>query len=337
MALAKLPKCLGLKLESKCYFPHYFNTPEKEQYEGPLPPPEAYGVQHMMPSEQKAFLEWYEENKTKTFNLQRELAAYCQQDVNILAQACTKYHHEITTLTKKKKKGSKGESECFAIDPLQYPTLAGVCLAMYQFKFLKKNKIAIPQADNYHNQCKRYSSASIQWLSYTAYKEKTRVQHALNGGEFCIDSLYVDGYMVANGRDICLEFLGCFFHGCVLCYHSEDWNPLLGKIYGALFNATQKRATVLKSKGFEFRSVWELEWQEMVRNDSNVKQYLATADFPEPLEPRDALFGGRTNAIRLYYKPKPGEQIHYYDFTSLYSYVNKTKEYPLGHPKIREF
>ena len=36
----------------------------------------------------------------------------------------------------------------------------------------------------------------------------------------------------------------------------------------------------------------------------------------------------------LYYKPKRGEQICYYDFTSLYPYVNKTKEYPLGHPKI---
>uniref|UniRef100_A0ABM5FYK9 DNA-directed DNA polymerase n=1 Tax=Pogona vitticeps TaxID=103695 RepID=A0ABM5FYK9_9SAUR len=127
---------------------------------------------------------------------------------------------------------------------------------------------------------------------------------------------------------------GMFFHGCVLCYHSEDWNPLLGKTYGALYNATQERLAVLKSRGFEVRSIWEHERQEMVRNDNAVKHYLATADFPEPLEPRDALFGGRTNAICLYYKPKTGEQIHYYDFTSLYPYVNKTKEYPLGHPKI---
>uniref|UniRef100_A0ABM5FV71 DNA-directed DNA polymerase n=1 Tax=Pogona vitticeps TaxID=103695 RepID=A0ABM5FV71_9SAUR len=334
MGLSKLPKCLGLRQESKGYFPHYFNTPENEQYEGPLPPPEAYGVQHMMPSEQKAFLKWHEENKTKTFNLQRELAAYCQQDVNILVQACTKYRHEIMTLTKKRVKGYDGEYDWFAIDPLQYPTLAGVCLSMYKFKFLKKNKIAIPHPDNYHRQCKRYSSASIQWLSYIAHKEKTRVQHALNGGEICIDSLYVDGYMVLNGRGICLEFLGCFFHGCALCYHSEDWNPLLGKTYGALFNATQERTAVLRSKGFEVRSIWEHEWKEMVRSDSAVKNYLASADFPEPLVPREALFGGRTNAIRLYYRAKPEEQILYYDFTSLYPYVNKTKEYPLGHPKI---
>ncbi|XP_078240207.1 uncharacterized protein LOC144586236 [Pogona vitticeps] len=106
---AKSQAVQGLRQESKGYFPHYFNTPENEQYEGPLPPPEAYGVQHMMPSEQKAFLKWHEENKTKTFNLQRELAAYCQQDVNILVQACTKYRHEIMTLTKKRVKGKPPE------------------------------------------------------------------------------------------------------------------------------------------------------------------------------------------------------------------------------------
>ena len=292
MALSKLPKCLGFDQESKGYFPHYFNTPENSGYEGPMPPPEDYGVQHMMPSEQKAFLQWYAENQTKIFNLQHELALYCQQDVNILVQACTMYRHEIMTLTKRKKKHD-GEYELFAIDPLQYPTLASVCLAMYRFNFLEKNTIAIPQPDNYHNQCKRYSSSSIQWLSYIAHKEKTWVQHALNGGEFLIDKYYVDGYMVVNGQGVCLEFLGCFFHGCVLCYQPEEWNPLVGKTYGSLYNATQERAAVLKSKGFEVRSIWEHEWRAML------KEFLASANFPEPLEPRDALFGGHTNAVCL--------------------------------------
>lgn len=49
---------------------------------------------------------------------------------------------------------------------------------------------------------------------------------------------------------------------------------------------------------------------------------------------RDALYRGRTNTICLYYKPQPTEQIHYYDFTSLYPFVNKTKQYPVGHPII---
>ena len=38
----------------------------------------------------------------------------------------------------------------------------------------------------------------------------------------------------------------------------------------------------------------------------------------------------------MYYKRKKGEKIYYYDFTSLYPFVNYTTTYPLGHP-TRQF
>ena len=49
-----------------------------------------------------------------------------------------------------------------------------------------------------------------------------------------------------------------------------------------------------------------------------------------PLEPRDAFYGGRTNASKLYFE---GEAI-YVDYTSLYPDHNKNEQYPLGHPII---
>ena len=52
----------------------------------------------------------------------------------------------------------------------------------------------------------------------------------------------------------------------------------------------------------------------------------------EPLNPRDALFGGRTNAIKLYHKVADDQRIYYSDFTSLYPFVQKTGKYPIGHP-----
>ena len=54
----------------------------------------------------------------------------------------------------------------------------------------------------------------------------------------------------------------------------------------------------------------------------------------EPLNPRDAFFGGRTNAVSLYVEPRPDLKMTYYDFTSLYPWVNKYGTYPLGHPEI---
>ncbi|XP_067322306.1 uncharacterized protein [Anolis sagrei] len=85
--------------EVKGYFPHYFNTAENWNYVGPLPLPKYYGVEYMMPAEKTAFTKWYEENRSKTFDMQKELAYYCQKDVEILVKACTKYRHEIVQLT----------------------------------------------------------------------------------------------------------------------------------------------------------------------------------------------------------------------------------------------
>ena len=47
-------------------------------------------------------------------------------------------------------------------------------------------------------------------------------------------------------------------------------------------------------------------------------------------------FGGRTNAVRLHHvaNEDQGEQIKYVDVTSLYPWVNKTQQYPTGHPII---
>ena len=63
---------------------------------------------------------------------------------------------------------------------------------------------------------------------------------------------------------------------------------------------------------------------------------MSQLEIGEPLNPRDAFFGGRTNTATLYHKADEsiGEQIKYVDFTSLYPWVNKYGEYPVGHPEI---
>jgi len=53
-----------------------------------------------------------------------------------------------------------------------------------------------------------------------------------------------------------------------------------------------------------------------------------------PLEPRDAFFGGRTEAFTLFSKADRERKIKYYDGTSLYPFINKMGKVPLGHPEI---
>ena len=50
---------------------------------------------------------------------------------------------------------------------------------------------------------------------------------------------------------------------------------------------------------------------------------------------KNAFYGGRTNNIQFYQKVDGEEfRIRYLDFTSLYPFVLKTKQYPLEHPEV---
>ncbi|MCP4458015.1 MAG: hypothetical protein GY816_08330, partial [Cytophagales bacterium] len=57
-------------------------------------------------------------------------------------------------------------------------------------------------------------------------------------------------------------------------------------------------------------------------------------EIPSPIDPREAFFGGRTNATKLYHRCKPGEEIGYVDYTSLYPWVCKYGKFPVGHPQV---
>ena len=102
----------------------------------------------------------------------------------------------------------------------------------------------------------------------------------------------------------------------------------------AVYEATQRRQQRLQALGFQVIVMWECQWQKRKDNDPELYLLVDGFDLKAPLNPRDAFFGGRTNAICLYAPPRLDRQIGYYDYTSLYPWVNKTKTYPLGHPTI---
>lgn len=101
---------------------------------------------------------------------------------------------------------------------------------------------------------------------------------------------------------------------------------------GVLFDATEKRTATLKQKGYKVIEIFEHEWR-LLRNGV-CKDFVKSLQHAAPLAPRDAFFGGRTNATCLYYKPKEGEIIKHLDIISLYPFVNASQRYPVGHPEI---
>ena len=97
---------------------------------------------------------------------------------------------------------------------------------------------------------------------------------------------------------------------------------------------TMKKVRALEDAGYRVITKWDHEFQSELKNDPELKAFVKTLELEERLDPRDAFFGGRTNATKLYRKVQEKEQIKYVDFTSLYPTVNKYDRYPVGHPEI---
>ena len=152
----------------------------------------------------------------------------------------------------------------------------------------------------------------------------------LLGGEAKIGNLKPDGLC---GNDVYL-FSGCVVHGHITHMSAATVGPFSEKTFGKLYKDTMSQIDYYKKKGYNVIHIWECEFDKMVKTDEKMRTHLESVDFEDPLECRDALFGGRTNAIKLSHKAENGEKIKYVDVCSLYPYVNKYGTYPVGSHEV---
>ena len=81
--------------------------------------------------------------------------------------------------------------------------------------------------------------------------------------------------------------------------------------------------------------MWECQWDKICKA-KNLPTTRADIDYLKCLIPRDAYFGGRVNAAKLYYKCTGFEKIHYINITSMYPHVMSAPQYqyPIHTPTI---
>ena len=183
-----------------------------------------------------------------------------------------------------------------------------------------------------------YSAMAILWLKWLSRENNTVLQHALSDlGEFKIPgtSYYVDGY----DQQLCTvyEFHGCLFHGCLKCFPHERStlkHPYTEQTLNELYRATEVKKKRLQELGYNYVEMWECEFKTCLRENVELTAFAKECDITTRLDPRDAFFGGRTNALTLYHEVDVSEKIHYVDYTSLYPYICKYARYPSGHPEI---
>ena len=198
MALAKFPKTFGQDELCKGYFPHMFNKDENQNYVGPIPCQNDYGVNFMKPGERDAFIAWHDEQVANNYryDFREEIIKYCRSDVDILRKCCLLYREMFRKETD--------------IDPFNKAlTIASYCQEVYRTNFLEKDTIAV---FNNHRQWRiKQSNVAVTWLSYISEKEDLYIQHVRNGGEKRVGHYSLDGY--CEETNTAYEFQGCFWHG----------------------------------------------------------------------------------------------------------------------------
>ena len=198
MSLAKFPKTFGQDELCKGYFPHRFNKEENQNYIGPIPCQNDYGVNFMKPGEREAFIAWHDEQVANNYryDFREEIIKYCRSDVDIMRKCCLLYREMFRKETD--------------IDPFNKSlTIASYCQEVYRTNFLKKDTIAVFNNDR---QLKiKQSNVAVKWLSYISEKEDLCIQHVRNGGEKRFGDYSLDGY--CEETHTAYEFQGCFWHG----------------------------------------------------------------------------------------------------------------------------
>ena len=105
---------------------------------------------------------------------------------------------------------------------------------------------------------------------------------------------------------------------------------MLNERFFILRSQTIRLTTLFRQAGYTVIEKWECDYKEESEITENYLKHIRLGEFFVHLDlnPRDALFGGRTSPAVLYYECRNGEKIMYNDVTSLYPFVQKNFRFP---------
>lgn len=293
---------------------------ENAGYKGPLPGPEFYGADQMKEPARVKFLVWHESARHLPFDFDAELRGYCMMDVEILQLGVARFRQLMIPHS--------------VFEPFEHcVTIASLCNRIYRAHFMQPRTLAlIPEKGYYRG---NQSRIALSWLELMSRERGVAIAHAGNEGEVMIEGALVDGFTAPS---TVWQFHGCLFHGCPDCWTLRDESSPCSKLtFRELYNRTMARTQRLRTAGYEVVEEWECAFAEEMKGRKEELTLLREfSSRTSPIGPREALFGGRTSPFKMHHRARTeeGEKILYYDFTSLYPYVQKTSRFPEGHPQV---
>jgi hypothetical protein len=327
ISLEKFSDTFQIRDFKKLYFPYLFNIPANQSYVGKVPDKKYFNYELLDESRKIEFDIWYEKRKENIYNFKYEFETYCRNDVCLLALGCIAFRKIIINVTKLSE-NDKG------IDPfLCSTTMPSLSHYIFRRNFMKSKSIGIIPPNGYNPE-QIASIKAINWLKFIALKNNCFIQHAKNIGEYRVGKYRIDGICIASKT--VYEFHGCFFHGCQKCYNSNTWNNIKQSTMGYIYQKHLNRLEFIKKclPDFNIVEMWECVWNLELKKNEELIKFIKILDIREPLNPRQALYGGRNNAFKLYHKCQMDEKIFNYDVNSLYPFIQFSKSFPIGHPTI---
>jgi G:T-mismatch repair DNA endonuclease (very short patch repair protein) len=326
--LASFSKTYDIVELKKGFFPHLFNILQNFNYIGHYPDIKYYQPDLMSNEKRTEFFNWYEQVKNDLFDFNFELTEYCWSDVRLLTEGCLKFRR-LNMLSTKRNELDEG------IDPFVSSfTIASYCNLIFRRNFMQKNSIGIIPEHGY-NPKQNVSKKADKWLKYLEKTLSIRIKTNYNGSEEKCGEYFLDG--INHENKIIFEFHGCFWHGCLHCYSDSTFNPIKQQTMKQINFKHNNRIKFIKSRysSYKLIEIWEHDYDKLSKTQE-FEFFLKNNNLNNnnELEIRNCLYGGRTNAIKLYHECNENEKISYIDVTSLYPFVQKYCRYPKGHPQI---
>ena len=104
-----------------------------------------------------------------------------------------------------------------------------------------------------------------------------------------------------------------------------------------------ERENILKAAGYKVINMWGCEWEQLKKEKMTraERKLLEEKAAMEHIDIRNAMFGGRTEAFKSYFKCNENQQVFHYDVVSEYPSCNALDDYPIGfkqfyNPTIKE-
>ena len=179
MALEKLSSTFNLQELHKGFFPYSWISESNEGYVGEFPPAEDYHPERMSEKRRKEFHLWYEQQRGKPFDYNKELSLYLKSDVLVLKGALQAFSAEMFTLTQ--------------VEPLtKCVTIASTAFRVWQQNFLEADLIALETQTGWRSNQVNQSMEALEWLSY---------ENAKIGGGIRVSSYF----LLFHGKDPALS------------------------------------------------------------------------------------------------------------------------------------